>query len=337
MELDQLCQVLAEAECERLAACGALSAPVDGGACLIRQREVWCGRLEAEARRLIAASEVEFDRAAAARCRDEIKAAGCAAGLRASPLQGPECRALWTALVMEAGACSSSLSCAGNLACVVSQECPGTCQRALGTNLDCGFDRFCDDANFCSLTALRCRQRVARDQSCEEALSGNACEDGSWCDLAQLGGGRCTAAGGRGFACTTPYQCAAGLFCFQGRCSAGLEDDGCANEGQCRDGRICAAGRCRTPIAQGAPCVPAEAACAEGAVCRGEEAEATCQAQSGPQGPCEAASDCYLGRCQGGRCAAFAADGAECESAQDCMPGRTCDGAVCRVTDTCFL
>lgn len=337
VELDELCAVLAKAECDRLAACGALTAPVDAAACLVRERDVLCGRRLVEARRLIAAAEVEFDREAAARCRDAITATDCGSGLRPSALTASACQQLWRGQSAEGAGCSSSYSCAAGLSCVVTNECPGTCKKPHTVNEACDFDELCDASTYCSLTAMRCRERVARDQTCEGALHGNACEDGSWCDAQQLGGPRCMAAGGRGFGCLTPYQCASGLACVDGKCSDGLEGDGCRGSADCKDDRYCRMGRCRAPVGRGEACVPAEAACAEGSVCRGEPDATLCEALSALNSGCGESSDCYLGRCEAGRCAAVAKDGAECETEADCLPGRSCDAMICRVTDVCFL
>ena len=337
VELDELCSVLADAECSRLAGCSALAAPLDMNACLVLERDVRCGRALVEARRLIAAAEIEFDREAAARCRDAITAIACDSGPRPSALTSPACQQLWAGKSAEGGACSSRYSCSEGHVCVVTNECPGTCKKPAGTNEVCEFSDLCDEAHYCSLTAMRCRERVARDQSCEGALSGNACEDGSFCDLALLGGPRCVPAGGRGFACLSPEQCASGLRCIEGRCSGGLENDGCESSADCKDDRFCRSGRCRTLIAVGQSCVVSEAACALGSDCRGEADSTTCQALGALGGACAEHADCYLGRCQGGRCAALAADQAECETAADCLSGRVCEGLVCRVTDTCFL
>lgn len=337
VELDELCAVLAKAECDRLSSCGLLQPPLDVVACTAREKDIRCGLREHEARRLIELAEVEFDREAAARCRDEISGVGCEIGHRPSVFLTTACRQLWRPRVAEGGACSSSFSCSEALACVISDMCPGTCKAQLSTNQPCEFGDVCDDANFCSITAMRCRARVARGQPCEGSLSGNPCRDGSWCDLGQLGGPECVAAGGRGFACESTFQCASSARCLAGRCSAGLEDDGCALDLDCQDGRVCAGGRCRTPTPLGEICSVSNAVCAEGSLCLGEENAMRCLALAGVGGTCSEASDCYASDCKGGQCVGPSADGQSCEIDLDCLPGRSCVSAVCTIVDTCFL
>lgn len=333
--LDTLCEALAEADCSRLEACDALRPPVDSAAeCERRQREVWCAPVQ-EALQLAAnLDEVRFIDAEGERCRDAVAARACTVGLDGDILALDACRGMVEGERGPGQSCPVSAACAAGSFCAITGTCPGTCERYAQLNEPCGLSALCDPSLYCSLIGMRCRMPADADATCEQALVGNACRPGSFCDTAQPGQPRCAPVRGRGQGCTQSVECLAGARCISNRCSAGLEGDVCSDGGDCGASFVCAAGRCVPPVGTDGPCGPSQP-CDVGLACTSTVGSMLCRPQPTEGEDCSLDRPCYRGRCLDGACVASAEDGEACSQPEDCLPGRTCDG-TCSVQAACF-
>lgn len=328
--LVELCAELAEADCARLEACGALYAPFDLAACEARQAAVMCGPTQAALTAAVESGSLDYFELAARDCKAAIEGLGCEVGYDHDPLVPAACRAMVTARGTEGDACYLGFDCAEGFYCDDGAACPGRCAPLLGNNQPCSFGERCADDLYCDVTAMRCLSRTDLGGTCALALSGNPCVDGAFCDRSNPAAPACVRARGRNEGCNSDAECAQGALCIGNRCSAGLEGDACAEAFHCAPELRCVSGRCRAPGALDDACDPAGVPCGAGLTCTSTQSEVRCRPQLAPGVSCgEDTPACLLGRCAAGVCAAALEDGAACADPIECLPGRACEGGRC--------
>lgn len=217
------------------------------------------------------------------------------------------------------------------------------------------------------LAALKCDVRNRRlPASCEEAVEGKSDVDGScsidqdckgnaWCDKGMLEScpGTCAALQPNGLPCTDSVQCADGLICRAGSCSAPLsEGDQCnSSDKRCPPGLICRSSMCQALStvyvgALGATCDAVGQLCQMGLVCQSDDPNATsglCAKPAALNGACRPSQpgQCPITQyCKNkssgvttqakpgtdGVCADRPKDGQACVEGENCAPGARCVG-----------
>lgn len=328
IDLSNLCTELAQADCDRLSACGLLAAPFDAAGCLLRQTQARCEPLRARLADAVARGEATFFELAAAGCRDHLAALGCERGADVDWLAEPACAAMIGGAAVEGASCTFASSCSAGLTCLPRGGCPGVCERLRGNNETCSASEPCEDGLFCATPAMRCRARVALGAPCELSVSGNPCEASAFCDRSQPGEARCAQARGRGTGCTTPYECAGGAACLAGLCSEGREGDTCEVTSDCVGLLRCSGGRCRAPAVADDICPDGPEICREGLGCLVQGSLRLCKPAAAAGEPCGEVG-CWLGFCEAGTCVNARGDGEPCAGPAECLPGRSCEAGRC--------
>ena len=329
--LERLCAELAEADCERLAACGAFYAPFDADLCRQRQAELLCAPTAAALEAAVEAGGLTYFELAARACRSEVEALPCEVGFDHDLLALPACRAMVSPGAAAGEVCHLALACAEGAFCDGAMACPGRCRAFKGNNEPCSGNEPCTEELYCNLTGRRCFARVDLGGACEPSIAGNPCRDGGYCDASQPGQATCRPVRGRGQGCQSSFECIVGARCVANRCSAGVENDTCATSADCVPGLACAQGRCRAPLATDAACAAGGVPCATGLTCTSTRGMELCRPAGLFGELCDADRPCFLGRCAEGTCAPSAADGEACGADADCLPGRTCADSRCTV------
>lgn len=328
--IDELCAEIAAADCARLMDCGDLPAPLDRSTCELRQRYVLCGPVVAALSASADDGTLTYFELAARDCRDAVAAQPCTVGLDYDLLALPACRATVDGAGDEGDACHVSLACPEGQFCDPGGECPGTCRAYAGNNEPCGVGMPpCAPDLFCSVTGMRCRERVDLNGACELSLDNNPCRDGGFCDRSQPGAMSCVPVRGRNQGCNSSFECIEGARCLRNRCSAGLEGDVCDLEEDCVPGLGCVSGTCTEPLDLDAPCTEDSTPCREGLVCTSSVGRMACHARPIAGQSCD--GDCYLSRCRDGLCGPLVLPEEACTGSADCLPGHTCRDGVCKV------
>jgi hypothetical protein len=273
------------------------------------------GDLSGDALVAVKAGRQQFDKNAAQRCLDAVRAASqssnaCDASLLDGAGQLDVCERIFVGAVATDGGCTQDEDCAGKLNGCVEEpgQCYGTCQQleedscaSCAATQYCGYDEMSG--------ARSCIERAAAGGACEddeECVSGARCIDQSCVAL------RSVAAGG---ACDdTDQVCASGLRCVDGTCGettllqSGAACSPDAEQGICVPGLACAltpdgTGSCAPVKSSGASCLsPLE--CQAGLTC--VTAQPGMPGQCGPAKAvgqqCDNSFDCASFRCDQGLC-----------------------------------
>jgi hypothetical protein len=329
IQLRSLCTELARADCDRLNACGTLSAPFDLALCRLRQEHVACAPVQAALQASFDAGSLMYFELAARDCRAAIANLPCTVGLQHELLGLDACGAMIAGVGDDGDPCHLGLACADGFRCAAEGECPGRCRAYRQNNETCGIGNFCAPDLYCSVTGMRCRARVDLSGVCELSLDNNACRDGGFCDSSNPARMTCIPVRGRGQGCTSSFECIIGARCINSRCSAGEVGDTCGDTDDCSPGLACQAGACAVPLAIDQPCSPNSLPCAEGLACTSSVGVTACHPRPTAGVRCDA--DCYLSRCSGGVCAPAVLPEEACAATAECFPGHACEMSVCRV------
>jgi hypothetical protein len=293
---------------------------------------VLCAPTQAALANAVDGGELAYFELAARACLAEVDALACEVGWSYDLLALRACREMLEPQAAAGQACGTVLSCVEGAVCAVGDACPGRCIATVAVNLPCDLGAPCAPGLYCGLTQRRCLPSSARGRPCEPSLTGNPCQEGSWCDASQPASPVCRAGKGRGEGCRSRVECAGGAACIRNRCSAGQAGDACTDDLDCADGRRCAANRCAEAIALDAECSALGAPCDEGLTCTATQGASRCRPQPRASEACDEEHPCFWGRCAAGLCVPALEDGAACAEAQDCLPGRACREGRCALT-----
>jgi cysteine-rich repeat protein len=280
-----------------------------------------------------------------------------------------DCRALFVGKRTSNQPCARHWDCASSYVCQADAATQTTlrCEALAPAGSSCGPARQCAASAEC--VAGTCRALADSGARCGNGQP--SCKSDFYCSTAD---GTCKPAKLARTACTYDSECATGLSCSAGTCTAlrapisdglacvegtdschsrafvcrpeasggaarclarGGEGAGCSTEDHCRQGLVCEAGTCARPPALGKPCT---GVCQEGLHCG---AAGVC-AQHLPLGAtCQPGDSCQDGYCgAGGLCRAFSDLGEACGTAaipSVCQRG-ACINQVCiggSVGDSC--
>ncbi len=328
--LDTLCAEVARADCNRLNECGALEPPFDPQLCQLRQEQVLCAPIAAALEAAVDDGALTYFELAARDCRDEVGGLDCSVGLQHDLLEIDACRGMVSGGGEDGAPCAIGLACADGFHCVAENGCPGRCRAYRQNNETCGIGQPCAQDLFCSVTAMRCHARVDLNGTCELTLDNNPCRDGGSCDGSNPAQMTCVSVKGRGQGCNSSFECLVGARCIANRCSAGEDGDVCVDAADCRGDLFCFGGKCVAGLAGEEPCREDTRPCAEGLACTSSVGIMACHPRPIAGAPCDPGG-CYLSHCAGGRCAASVFPEEACTGTAECFPGHTCEDSVCKV------
>lgn len=328
LPLEGLCAAVAEADCARLSACGALYAPFDETNCRLHQAAVLCGPVQAGLSAAVAGGSLDYFQLAARDCQKAVGKLSCDIGFDYDLMSIDACLSMVSAIGTVGDTCHLGFDCAEGHYCDNVAACPGRCAELKTNNQPCTFGERCASNLYCELTAMRCLARTDLGGTCGLELAGSACVDGTFCDRSNPATPSCVRARGRNEGCTSGAECAGGALCLSNRCSAGLEEDACEQDYHCTADRLCFQGGCRLKTELGGAC-GSGTPCASGLTCTSSLAMPVCQPQGLSGASCAAETPCLGGACVNGTCGTALEDGAACTQAEQCLPLRACTEGRC--------
>lgn len=363
---DDRLAMLAEVQCERMAACECGTEESDDEVCGGWLAARWEARIEQGEER-----ELTFDAGCLDQIEGQVEAADCRwPGFGETPICASFC-AVYHGDLPLGSACWADdplvSDCAQGLACVEGQ-CREPCEALLGLSAGSSCraemgDEYetCKDGLWCSWETLSCEGLAPIGAACgngpaqcvPEAFCDwqtNTCvgaaQEGDACDQAQCaldlfcdwnnGTSVCRAYGQAGDSCDG-VPCGEGLLCSQSLVCAPPPGAGevCANGG-CAAGNVCdwEIQTCvALPDTVGATCLFAD--CSGGLWCdQSMDPEGECRDRTVTGEACTGHSQCETNYCPRGYCEVRPLLGEDCSEVGVCARGLVCDGLSCVETDT---